>query len=109
MSLVLASKSNGKWFKNSKNHIRFLKEQGTRNKEIKLGGQEWLWFHVWFITILYYKTQQPFSQNATTNFITKCDKCLLQNASAFLVQNATVLLQNATFITKCVSTSCNIN
>ena len=46
--------------------------------------------------------------------ITKCDKCLLQNASGFLLQNAivllqmrellqiaTILLQNATVITKC--------
>ena len=41
-----------------------------------------------------------------TDIITKCDsyfikKCdLLQNASGFLLQNATVLLQNATVITK---------
>ena len=36
-------------------------------------------------------------------FITKCNKSLLQNASDFLVQNATVLLQNVTGITKCNS------
>ena len=35
-------------------------------------------------------------------FITKCDKDLLQNALGFLLQNATVLLQIATFVTKCV-------
>ena len=34
-------------------------------------------------------------------FITKRDRILLQNASGFLLQNATVLLQNATVITKC--------
>ena len=34
-------------------------------------------------------------------FITKRDRSLLQNASGFLLQNATVLLQNATVITKC--------
>ena len=33
--------------------------------------------------------------------ITKCDHCLLQNASGFLLQNATVLIQNLTAITKC--------
>ena len=33
-------------------------------------------------------------------FITKSDKKLLQNMSAFLLQNAAVLLQNATVITK---------
>ena len=48
-------------------------------------------------------------QNATdvitrcdSNFTTKCDKSILQNASGFfLVQNATVLLQNVTVTTKC--------
>ena len=47
-------------------------------------------------------------QNAT-NVITKCDsyfiikrdRSLLQNVSDFLLQNATVFLQNATAITKC--------
>ena len=40
-------------------------------------------------------------------FITKCDKSLLQNAPGFyyemwqLLQNATVLLQNATVLTNC--------
>ena len=33
-------------------------------------------------------------------FITKCDKSLLQTGSAFLLQNATVLSQNATVILK---------
>ena len=44
-----------------------------------------------------------------TNIISKCDsyfikkrdRNLLQNASGFLLQNATILLQNATVITKC--------
>ena len=47
-------------------------------------------------------------QNATdviskydSYFITKCDRSLLQNASGFFLQNATVLLQNATGIAKC--------
>ena len=62
-------------------------------------------------------------QNATdvitksdSYFFTKCDRSLLQNASGFLSQNATALLQNAivflqnaTFITNCDSTKSNLN
>ena len=47
-------------------------------------------------------------QNATdlitkcdSYFITKCERSLLQNPSGFLLQSATVLLQNATVVTKC--------
>ena len=32
-------------------------------------------------------------------FVTKYDRSLLQNASGFLLQNATILLQNVTVIT----------
>ena len=32
-------------------------------------------------------------------YITKCDRSLLQNSSSFLLLNATVFLQNATVIT----------
>ena len=42
-------------------------------------------------------------QNVTGIFITKYDKSLLQNATGFLLQNATGLLQNATVFTKCDS------
>ena len=34
-------------------------------------------------------------------FITKCKRNLLQNASGFLLQNVAVLLQNATVISNC--------
>ena len=34
-------------------------------------------------------------------FISKCDRSILQNVSGFLLQNETVLLQNATVITHC--------
>ena len=47
-------------------------------------------------------------QNATdivskcnSYFITKCVRSLLQNAPSFLLQNVTVLLQNAAIDTKC--------
>ena len=57
-------------------------------------------------------------QNATdimtkcdSYFITKCDRSLLQNASGFLLPNATALLQNATVITNCDNfiTKCDSN
>lgn len=35
-------------------------------------------------------------------FIKKCDKSWLQNASDFLLQNATTSLQNTTVVTKCI-------
>ena len=34
-------------------------------------------------------------------FITKCDKSLLQDTSGFMLQNATVSLQNTTVVTNC--------
>ena len=37
-------------------------------------------------------------------FISKCNKSLSQNESAFFVQNTTVLLQNVTLIKKYVGT-----
>ena len=60
--------------------------------------------------LVYYNT---FLQNVTDTVIKcnngckiKCDKRLLQNESAFSLQNGTVLLQNKTFITKCIGTHC---
>ena len=47
-------------------------------------------FHIWFI---HYDT---LLQNSTDII-----KSLFQNASEFLLQNATILLQNMTVITKC--------
>ena len=42
-------------------------------------------------------------QNTTAIFFTKCDSSLLQNASGFLLQNATVIVSCDNFITKCDS------
>ena len=39
----------------------------------------------------------------TTDIITKCDRSLIQNGLGFLLQNVTVLLQNAIVITNCDS------
>ena len=62
--------------------------------------------------MIYYDTLLQNAKNIITKwdsyFITKRSRRLLQDASGYLVQNATVLLQNATlirkynnFITKC--------
>ena len=61
---------------------------------------------VFFSYLAHYNT---LLQNATSRFIIKCDKSLLQNASAFLLQNATVLLETTTVITKYADfiTGCN--
>ena len=55
------------------------------------------------ITISYFIRYENLLQNVTVNitkydsyFITKCNRSLLQNTSGFLLQNATVLLQNET-------------
>ena len=37
-------------------------------------------------------------KHCNSNFITKCKKSLLQNASGFLLQKKTVLLQNASIL-----------
>ena len=65
-------------------------------------------FGVNSVTVSYLSRYDSLLQNMTaaitkynSYFITKCDRSLLQNASGFLLQNATVLLQNATVITKC--------
>ena len=50
------------------------------------------------VTVPYLIHYDSLLQNAR-DIITKCDRSLLKNASAFLLQNATVLLQNVTVIT----------
>ena len=47
------------------------------------------------------KSNQYYSK-CNSYFIKKCDKSWLQNASDFLLQNATTSLQNATVVTKCI-------
>ena len=51
-----------------------------------------------FSYFVHHKTVLQFAKDIFTNhdnyLITKCDKGLLQNLSAFLKQNATVLLQS---------------
>ena len=60
------------------------------------------------VTVSYLIHYDSLLQNATdiitkcdSYFITKCDRSLLQNASGFSLQIATISLQNATVITKC--------
>ena len=64
------------------------------------------------VVISYSVQYNTLLQNATdiiakwdSYFITNCDKSLIQNLSEFFVQNAIVLLQFATVITKCVGTT----
>ena len=60
------------------------------------------------VTVCYLIHYDTLLQNTTdvitkrdSYFITQCDRSLSQNASGFLLQNAIVLLQNVTVITKC--------
>ena len=60
------------------------------------------------VTFLYLIDYDSLLQNVTyiitkcgSYFITKCDISLLQNVSGFLLQDTTILLQNATVITQC--------
>ena len=64
-------------------------------------------FGVNSVTVSYLIRYDSLLQNATdvitkcdSYFITNYDRSLLQNASGFLLQNGTVLLQNAIVITK---------
>ena len=67
------------------------------------------------VTVSYLICYDSLLQNTTdvitkcdSYFSTKCDRSLLQNASVFLLQNATVLLQNATVITDNFITKCDV-
>ena len=66
---------------------------GTRKSTF--GSNYWLWFHILFINTLL--------QNATDiiNSYMKCNSCFVTKCDIGLLQNATVLLQNVTVITKC--------
>ena len=74
-------------------------------------------FGVNSVTVLYLIRYNSLLQNAIDvvtkwdgYFITKCDRSLLQNASGFSLQNATVLLQNKTILLQNVTviTKCDI-
>ena len=47
--------------------------------------------------------RQKFIRKCDNYFITKCNRGLLQTASGFLLQNATVIKNCDNFITKCDS------
>lgn len=68
----------------------------------------WFWESIvaLFSYLAYYdhfitKCNQYYSK-CNSYFIKKCDKSWLQNASDFLLQNATTSLQNTTVVTKCI-------
>ena len=55
--------------------------------------QEWLWFHVLFIITLYYKIRQCYNKMREL-FYYKIRERIFTKCVSFLLQNATVLLQN---------------
>ena len=63
-------------------------------KESNFGNQQCLRFHIWFTMALYYKMRQALLQSATKVYYK-----MVQS-----LQNASILLQSATFITKCIGT-----
>ena len=83
------------------------KVEGLRNigHSISIGN---LILGVNSVTASYLTHYNSLLQNSTdiitkcdSYFVTKCGRSLLQNATGFLLQNATVLLQNATVIANC--------
>ena len=64
------------------------------------GSQKWLWFHIWVTATLYYKMRQLFYNKMQQKFITKCFRVLLQNPTV-LFQNAIVIGKCNNFFTKC--------
>ena len=89
-------------------------------RKSNFGSQQWLRFHIWFIMTLcckmrhkirqlfYSKIRQKFITKCVSFFITKCDsfntKFDSYNKMRQFYYKMQQLLQNATFVTKCVST-----
>ena len=60
-------------------------------------------FHIWLITTLYYKMRQILLKMPQQFYFKMLQKFVTKSLD-FLLQNATILLQNMTVITKCVHT-----
>ena len=64
-------------------------------------------FHIWLFMTVYYKMRQILLQNATAILLQNAREVYYQICQFFyykmqqLLQNATILLQDATVITKC--------
>ena len=77
-------------------------------KKSNFGNQQCLRFHIWFIMILYYKMRQTLLQNATASLLQNVTTVhykmyqLLCYNMRHLLQNVSILLQNATVVTKYV-------
>ena len=76
-------------------------------KKSNFGNQQCLRFHIWFIITLYYKMRHILLQNETGSLLQnvttvhyKMDQLLCYKMRQ-LLQNVSILLQNATVITKC--------
>ena len=100
------------------------KKKGLRNighsmsrvlntKKSFFGNQQYLRFDIWFIMTLSYKMWQILLQNATVIILQNAAKIYCKMRHVFyykmrqLLQNASILLENATFIKKCVGTNCH--
>ena len=99
----------GKWQKFTPLSPPLSKDEGLRDigHSMSIGN---LVLGVNSVTVSYLIHYNSLLQNATdiitkcvSYFITKCDRSLLQNASGFLLQNATVITNCNDFITKCDS------
>ena len=106
----------GEWQKHTSPSPPFSQDEGIKDTEHSMSIENLIW-GVNSVTVSYLIHYDSSLQNATditikcdSYFITKHDRILLQNKSGFLLENATVLLQNVTvitnrddFITKCDS------
>ena len=103
----------GEWQKYTPPSLPLSKDEGLKNNGHSMSTRN-LIFGVNKVTVSNLIRYDNLLQNATnvitkcdSYFITKRDRSLLQNASFFyykmrqLLQNAAILLQNATVITKC--------
>ena len=97
----------GEWQKYFPHSPPLSKDEGLKNIGQSMSIRN-LIFGVSSVTVWYLIRYDSSLQNATdvitkcnNYFIIKCGRSLLQNASGFLLKNATVLLQNATAIIKC--------
>ena len=97
----------GEWQKYTPPSPPLSKDEGLKNIGHSMSIRN-LIFGVNSVTVSDLICYDSLLQNVTV-FITKCDsyfitkrnRSLLQNASGFILQNATILLQNTTVITKC--------
>ena len=81
--------------------------RGMNTEQIQFWDSVVLRFHIWFIMTVSYDMQQILWQNATAILLQNATEVYYRMCQGFyykmreLLENATILLQNATVITKC--------